>query len=155
MHPLQFLLLVLLLTSSFTSSFIFNPVPRLRRPSHPLHASTYTVTLGLPPLGIVFEEVTPGFASGVVVSSLLPDSKASRCGLIRPGDRLLTTTAVKIESGTSKYSLVTVDATRLDFDSVVSAVGSHQERFRCDYVEMSFERPDGEGGGGEEAPDEP
>ena len=57
----------------------------------------------------------------------------------------MTTTAVKIESGTSKYGLITVDATKLDFDSVVSAVGSHQERFRCDYVEMSFERQDGDG----------
>ena len=52
---------------------------------------------------------------------------------------------MKIESGTSKYGLITVDATKLDFDSVVSAVGSHQERFRCDYVEMSFERQDGDG----------
>jgi len=47
-----------------------------------------------------------------------------------------------------------VDCRKLDYDTVVSAIGSHQTKFKCDKVYMTFERDDGEemedGGGGEE-----
>ena len=97
-----------------------------RRSRFQLFAIRYTVQLGLPPLGIVFEERDPGAFNGVVVTALSTGGRGERCGKIEIGDYLTKTTAVQIEPGTSKYALITVDATRLDFDSVVSAIGSHQ-----------------------------
>mmetsp|Transcript_11645 Transcript_11645/g.23849 ORF Transcript_11645/g.23849 Transcript_11645/m.23849 type:complete len:161 (-) Transcript_11645:25-507(-) len=102
--------------------------------------ATYTVTLPLPPLGIVFEELPPYGMAGVKVASLVTSGAGEKVGSIGIGDRLLSTTAVKIASGTSKVQLVEVDCTKLDYDTVVSAIGSHQSKFGVDRVEMTFEK---------------
>lgn len=101
------------------------------------------MTLPLPPLGIVFAErslSTP--SSGVAVSALTTGGAGERCGLIEPGDVLLSTSAVKFRSGSSSYDVVTVDCRSLDFDTIVSAIGSNKEKFRVEGVELEFERPD-------------
>jgi len=97
------------------------------------------VKLPLPPLGIVFEEIEGG-RSGVVVTALTTGGAAEVDGQILIGDRLVTTTAVKISPGTSSAALVEIDCRNLDFDTVVSAIGSHQPKFRVDAVEMTFSR---------------
>ena len=91
MISLMFLLLILLAQQIPPSSSFFLAAQAGRGPPQflrPLHAKTYTVTLGLPPLGIVFEEITPGLNAGVVVADLLPGSKGEKCGAIRPGDKV-------------------------------------------------------------------
>ncbi|GMH66215.1 hypothetical protein TL16_g12313 [Triparma laevis f. inornata] len=110
----------------------------LRSTSSP--EQSYTVKLNLPPLGIIFEEINPGLSTGVLVSGFVENSQGDLNPLIQPGDILTTTTAVKIESGSSKYSLVTVNAEKCDFDTIISAISSHQPKFRCDYVELGFRR---------------
>ena len=69
--------------------------------------------------------------------------------MISIGDVLLSTTAVKIASGTSKVELVEVDCTKLDYDTVVSAIVSHKPKFGVDRVEMTFRRGDKGGNEGE------
>eukprot|EP00520_Triparma_pacifica_P005705 CAMPEP_0118635840 /NCGR_PEP_ID=MMETSP0785-20121206/2290_1 /TAXON_ID=91992 /ORGANISM="Bolidomonas pacifica, Strain CCMP 1866" /LENGTH=89 /DNA_ID=CAMNT_0006526899 /DNA_START=268 /DNA_END=534 /DNA_ORIENTATION=+ len=78
--------------------------------------------------------------AGVKVASLVTSGAGEKVGSIGIGDRLLSTTAVKIASGTSKVQLVEVDCTKLDYDTVVSAIGSHQSKFGVDRVEMTFEK---------------
>ena len=49
----------------------------------------YSVTLGLPPLGIVFEDVGNGYPpAGVEVIALTSGGQGERCGAIEIGDRL-------------------------------------------------------------------
>ncbi len=98
----------------------------------------YTVTLGLPPLGIVFEEVEPVGYAGVKVTSLVTGGKGDQCKKIQVGDRLKYTTAIKFLPGSSNYKVVVVDCRGLDFDTIVSAIGSNQERFGVDGVELTF-----------------
>jgi hypothetical protein len=100
----------------------------------------YTVKLGLPPLGIVFEEVEPVGYAGVKVTSLLTGGKGDQCKKIQVGDKLKYTTAIKFISGSSNYKVVVVDCRGLDFDTIVSAIGSNQERFGVDGVELTFSR---------------
>jgi len=60
----------------------------------------YSVTLGLPPLGIVFEDIGAGFPpKGVEVVALAGGGKGANCGKIEIGDRLKTCSAVKFLSG--------------------------------------------------------
>jgi hypothetical protein len=100
----------------------------------------YTVKLGLPPLGIVFEEVEPVGYAGVKVTSLLTGGKGDQCKKIQVGDKLKYTTAIKFIPGSSNYKVVAVDCRGLDFDTIVSAIGSNQERFGVDGVELTFSR---------------
>lgn len=52
-------------------------------------AETYSVTLEKP-LGLVLDEVTPGGSDGVEVGATREGSAAEACGLVQPGDRLLS-----------------------------------------------------------------
>ncbi|GMI30943.1 hypothetical protein TeGR_g80 [Tetraparma gracilis] len=141
-------LLILLLLLPFSLSFLPPSLPPPFSVPSSLRAS-YSVTLPLPPLGIVFAERSlSNPSSGVAVSALTTGGAGERCGLIEPGDVLLSTSAVKFRSGSSSYDVVTVDCRSLDFDTIVSAIGSNKEKFRVEGVELEFERPD-------ERPDEP
>mmetsp|Transcript_28802 Transcript_28802/g.35035 ORF Transcript_28802/g.35035 Transcript_28802/m.35035 type:complete len:175 (-) Transcript_28802:71-595(-) len=101
----------------------------------------YSVTLPLPPLGIVFEDISPGYPpKGVKVVALTSGGAGEKCGKIELGDVLTSVSAVKFKSGSSNFDVVMVDCTVLDFDTVVSAITSNQEKFRCDRVEMTFRR---------------
>mmetsp|Transcript_17673 Transcript_17673/g.26308 ORF Transcript_17673/g.26308 Transcript_17673/m.26308 type:complete len:162 (-) Transcript_17673:168-653(-) len=102
----------------------------------------YSVSLGLPPLGIVFEDIGSGFPpKGVEVIALTSGGQGEQCGKIEVGDRLKTCSAVKFISGSSNFDIVDVDCTQLDFDTVVSAITSNQPKFKCQSVEMTFIRP--------------
>mmetsp|Transcript_18651 Transcript_18651/g.28783 ORF Transcript_18651/g.28783 Transcript_18651/m.28783 type:complete len:149 (+) Transcript_18651:171-617(+) len=102
----------------------------------------YSVTLGLPPLGIIFEDIGSGYPpKGVKVVGLAPGGKGEICGKIQVGDKLKTCSAIRFLSGSSKYTLEDIDCTELDFDTVVSALTSNQSKFGCDRVDMTFIRP--------------
>jgi NADH dehydrogenase FAD-containing subunit len=88
----------------------------------------------------VFEEVEPVGYAGVKVTSLLTGGKGDQCKKIQVGDKLKYTTAIKFISGSSNYKVVVVDCRGLDFDTIVSAIGSNQERFGVDGVELTFSR---------------
>lgn len=125
---------------------ISNPVSLLSLNSAAISDSSsgnvikFTVKLGLPPLGIVFEEIEPIGYAGVQVTSLVTGGKGEQCKKIQIGDRLKSTTAIKFISGSSNYQVVVVDCQKLDFDTIISAIGSNQERFRVDSVELTFSR---------------
>ena len=38
-------------------------------------STSYTIKLNLPPLGIIFEEITPGLPQGVIVTGFVPNSQ--------------------------------------------------------------------------------
>merc|ERR1712167_41479 len=61
-----------------------------------------TVTLATP-LGIVFEEVEPGQAKGLVVKDLVPGGNAERDGKILVGDKLIATSAVVLDSSNQPF----------------------------------------------------
>ena len=48
---------------------------------------------------------------------------------------------MKFVSGSSTFNVVEVDCTELDFDTVVSAIGSNQAKFKCNSVDLTFIRP--------------
>lgn len=109
-------------------------------------SSLYSVELPLPPLGIVFEERDPVGFNGVVVTALTTGGAGERCGKIQIGDVLTKTSAVRIIPGSSKFEIVNVDTTKLDFDTIVDAIGSNSEKFSCDRVSLTFERSRSEEG---------
>jgi len=119
--------------------------PSLLMLSSPSSSDTnteYTIKLGLPPLGIVFEDIGNGYPpEGVQVVALISGGKGQACGKIEIGDVLKTCTAVKIDGAVPK--LYDIDCTVLNFDTVVSAIGSNSPQFKCDSVEMTFIRPGG------------
>lgn len=85
--------------------------------------------------------------------ALTSGSAGDRCGKIEIGDELKSCSAIKFVSGSSRFELVDVDCTVLDFDTVVSAITSNQEKFGCEGVTMTFIRPakeETEGGVSEE-----
>jgi len=100
----------------------------------------YTVKLGLPPLGIVFEDVSSGSPSGVRVVALTTGGQGERCGKIEVGDQLKSSSAVQFRPGSSKFDIVDVDCTKFDFDTVISALTSNNERFGCNSVDLTFIR---------------
>jgi len=100
----------------------------------------YTVKLGLPPLGIVFEDVSSGSPSGVKVVALTTGGQGERCGKIEIGDLLKTSSAIQFRSGSSKFDIVDVDCTEFDFDTVISALTSNNARFGCTSVDLTFIR---------------
>jgi len=111
-------------------------------PSSSSSSEDYSVVLGLPPLGIVFEDISSGYPpKGVEVVALTTGGKGANCGKIEIGDQLKTCSAIKFFPGSSKYELITLDCTKLDFDTVVSAITSNDEKFGCESVEMTFIRP--------------
>lgn len=69
------------------------------------------------PLGIAFEEVTPG--CGVLVDYVVEDGNAAASGKIEPGDVLIAVTACKVFG--ARYERKLLPAKRLDFDTIMYA----------------------------------
>jgi hypothetical protein len=90
------------------------------------------------PLGIVFEEVQAG--KGVFVQDLVEEGNAQAQGVIQPGHVLVGITATKIVG--AKFERRLIPARNFDFDTVVGAIASNDERWNCYNVVMMFERPD-------------
>lgn len=58
-------------------------------PSSSSSSEDYSVVLGLPPLGIVFEDISSGYPpKGVEVVALTTGGKGANCGKIEIGDQL-------------------------------------------------------------------
>ena len=90
------------------------------------------------PLGIVFEEIEAG--NGVFVQELVEGGNAERSGKIQPGDVLVGITAVKIVG--ARWERRLIPARKFDFDTVVGAIGSNEEKWSCFDVVCMFERPE-------------
>lgn len=89
------------------------------------------------PLGIIFEEIDIG--KGVYVQDFVEGGLAERQGKIQKGDILVGITAVKIVG--AKYERRLIPARNFDFDTVVGAIGSNDQKWRCNDVILMFERP--------------
>ncbi|CAJ1942288.1 unnamed protein product [Cylindrotheca closterium] len=89
------------------------------------------------PLGIIFEEIEIG--NGVFVQDFVEGGLAERQGKIQKGDILVAITAVKIVG--AKYERRLIPARNFDFDTVVGAIGSNDQKWRCNDVILMFERP--------------
>lgn len=101
-----------------------------------LPRGVYEVSLRKP-LGIVFEEIDSG--RGLYIQDLVPDGNASVDGTVRIGDILVGITAVKIVG--AKYERRLIPARNFDFDTMVGAIASNEEKWGCDDVVLMVERP--------------
>ena len=115
-------------------------------------AGSYTVRLPKP-LGIVFEEVAPGEAQGVLVAGLVEGGNAENDGRVLVGDKLLRASAV---SFAGQSALVTLGAgqqftsferqlipcTALDFETIMAAIGSNEGRYGYTDVVLSLAHTD-------------
>ena len=103
-----------------------------------LPKGVYEVSL-TKPLGIVFEEIEAG-NNGVFVVDLVEGGNADRLGgVIQKGDVLIALTAVKISG--AKWERRLIPATEFDFDTVVGAISSNDEKWGCTDVILQFQRP--------------
>lgn len=103
-----------------------------------LGSSGYRVRLSKP-LGILFEEVEVGAAKGVAVAGLVEGGAAELDGRVLVGDKLLRTSAVMfggdsalLQVGGKQFTKVSrelIPATSLDFDTIMSAIGSNDGRY--------------------------
>lgn len=102
-----------------------------------LPKGVYEVSLKKP-LGIVFEEFDN--KPGVYVKELVEGGNAEKkAGSIQVDDVLIGITAVKVVG--AKYERRLIPARKFDFDTMVGAIGSNEERFSCYDVVLMFERP--------------
>lgn len=117
-----------------------SPFPAEDREKYPemfaLPEGTYEVQM-VKPLGIVFEEINAG--RGVFVQDLVEGGRAERQGIIQPGDELIAITAVKVVG--AKWERRLIPAMDFDFDTVVGAIGSNEEKWGCNNVILQFQRP--------------
>ena len=95
----------------------------------------YTVRLGKP-LGIVFEEAEVGKPMGVRVADLVAGGTADLNGRVCVGDELVSTSAIifrdrGVGGGYTKFERQMVTVTKMEFDGVMSAIGSNDGRFGC------------------------
>ena len=90
------------------------------------------------PLGIIFEEIEIG--KGVYVVDMVEDGNAERQGTVMKGDILIGVTAVKVVG--AKWERRLIPAKDLDFDTVVNAISSNEEKWGCTDVVLQFMRPD-------------
>ena len=104
-----------------------------------LAAGSYNVRLAKP-LGIMFEEMKPGEAAGVVVAGLVEGGNAERDGRVLVGDRLMRVSAVSfggqsalvtIGSGQqfTSFSRDLIPCTTLNFETIMSAIQSNEGRY--------------------------
>lgn len=107
-------------------------------PKEPLKAGVFEVALKKP-CGIVFEEIDAVFPRGVKVLSLVEGGNAESSGAIQAGDKLVAVSAIRFIG--AKYERDMFDATQMDFDKVVEAIGSNEEKWRCPDVILQFTRP--------------
>lgn len=92
------------------------------------------------PLGIAFEEIDVG--RGVKVDYLVEGGNAELSGVIKPGDILLATTAIKVLG--AKWERRILPCRNLDFDTIMGAIGSNEAKWHRDRkndVIMQFQRP--------------
>ena len=98
----------------------------------------YEVTL-CKPLGIQFEEDGPIIGkSGVTAIGVLDGGNAAKDGTVQPGDKLVGVTAVKFIG--AKWERQMFDTRKWDFDTVVDAIGSNDEKFNIYDVILQFQR---------------
>lgn len=118
-----------------------SPFPEEDRKDFPelfnLPKGVYEVSMPRP-LGIVFEEMQIG--QGVYVIDLVEGGYADRMGSIYEGDVLVGVTAIKVVG--AKWERRLLPAKDLNFDTVVSAIGSNEMKWGCEDVVLLFMRPD-------------
>jgi hypothetical protein len=96
----------------------------------------YTVRLSKP-LGIKFEEAEKGKPSGVRVAELIPGGNADLNGRVCVGDELVATSAVIFKDrlfgsgGFTNWERQMVACIKMDFDSIMTAIGSNDGRYGC------------------------
>jgi len=98
----------------------------------------YEVILGKP-LGIVFEENEPMMSRGVRVAELVEGGNAEKSGLVSVGDKLVAVTGVKVAGAKHERQLVAVQD--CDFDTIMGAIGSNIEKWRCENVILHLKSP--------------
>ena len=104
----------------------------------PMNDGVYEVILKRP-LGLVFEEVVPDLPKGVRVCEVLEGGNAANCGTpIGVGDELVAATGVKIQG--AKWERQLVGTQTLDFDTIMSCIGSNEERWGCKDVVLHLKR---------------
>ena len=93
------------------------------------------------PLGIQFEEDGPNYGkSGVSIIGLVDGGSAAKNGQLQVGDKLVGVTAVKFIG--AKFERLLFDTRKWDFDTVVDAIGSNDEKFNIYDVILQFSRAD-------------
>jgi len=118
-----------------------SPFPDEDRTAFPevftLPKGCYEVSLEKP-LGIIFEEIEAG--QGLYVQDLVEGGNAERSGQVNIGDNLVAMTAVKVVG--AKYERRLIPSRRFDFDTMVGAMGSNDEKWGCNDVVILLERPE-------------
>ena len=115
-------------------------------------AAAYTVRL-VKPLGIMFEENAPGKPEGVSVGGLVEGGNAERDGRILIGDALTRVSAVQfagqsalvtIGSGQqfTSFSRELIPVSKMDFDTIMSAIGSNEGRYGYTDVVLELQHTD-------------
>jgi hypothetical protein len=69
---------------------------------------------------------------------VLADSNAAACGGIEPGDVLVATTGVIVKGACFERQLVPTQ--KMDFDTIMSAIGSNEQKWGCEDVVLQFKR---------------
>ena len=145
--------LLLLLCCHQCQALVGNAIPhtstRMRtRQLLAVAAATYTVRLPKP-LGIQFEENVPGQPRGVSVAGLVPGGNAERDGRVLVGDTLVRVSAVSFGGQSALLTLGTgqqytsfqrdlIPATKLNFDTIMGAIGSNEGRYGYTDVVMEL-----------------
>ncbi|KAG8470982.1 hypothetical protein KFE25_009403 [Diacronema lutheri] len=106
-----------------------------RRRSACTAVGEYTVRLAKP-LGIVFEEAEVDKPLGVRVAQVVAGGHADLNGRVCVGDELVSTSAVvftdKFGSGSfNNWERQMIACTRMDFGSIMAAIGSNDGRYGC------------------------
>jgi hypothetical protein len=118
-----------------------SPFPEEDKKAYPeifsLPKGCYEVDLDKP-LGIIFEELEIG--KGLFVQELVEGGNAERSGKVKVGDNLVAITAVKIVG--AKYERRLIPCRKFDFDTMVGAIKSNDQKWGCDGVVLLVERPD-------------
>mmetsp|Transcript_24148 Transcript_24148/g.38905 ORF Transcript_24148/g.38905 Transcript_24148/m.38905 type:complete len:220 (+) Transcript_24148:47-706(+) len=93
------------------------------------------------PLGIVFEEVQPGEPKGLIVANLVAGGNAERDGKIQVGDKLVSTSAVVLDSSnqpiislgsssaTNSWKRQMIACGNMDFTTIMQAIQSNSGRY--------------------------
>ena len=120
----------------------------------PLPENVYEVLLERP-LGIGFEEDGPIYGkNGVSVTSIVEDSNAAKGqqvmmnidgsnvavdGKVEVGDKLVGVTAIQFVG--AKWERKMFDCSKWDFETVVEAIGSNEEKFVSNFCILKLKRP--------------
>jgi len=105
-------------------------------PREPLPEGTWEIALKRP-CGIVFEERDG--RRGVEVAEVVDGGNAAAQGSLRAGDVLVGVSAIRCIG--AKFQREMFDATDMDFETVVEAIGSNEPKWKCEDVLLQFTRP--------------